>query len=126
MAGSRVVAARARLSRQWKEQQAALAAAVRAQEAVESARARARDLVAQGEILVAGAQDALTAAIAKLAGVMGSPELAAGVLDIDVAAARKATAAKTAAAVASRAATGRAPAVRAARPADAVEDARAL
>ena len=78
MAGSRVVAARARLSRQWKEQQAALAAAVRAQEAVESARARARDLVAQGETLVVGAQDGLTAAIAKLATVMGSPEMAAG------------------------------------------------
>ena len=126
MAGSRAVAARARLSRQWKEQQAALAAAVRAQEAVESARARARDLVAQGETLVVGAQDGLTAAIAKLATVMGSPEMAAGVLDIDVAVARKAAVAKTASAVGSRPAAGHAPAVRAARPVGVVEDVRAL
>ena len=96
MAGSRAVQARVRLAKRLKEQQAALAAAARCQDGVDSAVARAEELAAQGASLVAVAEKALAASITQLVGVMGSAALAAAVLDIDERVVRKALAAKPA------------------------------
>ena len=95
-AGSRAVQARVRLAKRLKEQQAAVAAAARCQDAVDAARARAEELAAQGASVVAAAQKALAASIAQLVEVMGSAAVAAAVLDIDETAVRKAVAAKPA------------------------------
>jgi uncharacterized protein HemX len=92
MPGSRVVAARARLSERLNQQRAALAAAARCQDGVDVARARADELTAQGAWLVSEAEHALAAAVRQLAAVMGSVELAAALLDVDEAVVRKAIA----------------------------------
>jgi len=99
-AGSRSVQARVRLAKRLKEQQAAVAAAARCQDAVDAARAKAEELAAQGASVVAAAQHALAASLAQLVELMGSVAVAAAVLDIDETAVRKAVAAKPAGPVA--------------------------
>ena len=94
MPGSRVVAARARLAQRLKQQQAALATAVRCQDAVDAARVKADELAAQGARRVGETERALAKAIAHMVQVMGSVELVAAVLDVDGALVRKAVAAK--------------------------------
>jgi hypothetical protein len=96
MAGSRAVQARVRLAKRLKEQQAALAATGRCQDAVDRARVRQAVLVAQGATLVGDAEKVLAASIVELVAVMGSAELAAAVLDIEEAVVRRAVAAKPA------------------------------
>lgn len=93
MAGSRAVEARLRLARWAKEQHAFVAAAARCQDAVDTARARQAVLVAQGASMVAEAEKVLAASIVELVAAMGSPKVAAAVLDIEEAAVRRAVAA---------------------------------
>ena len=95
-AGSRAVQARVRLAKRLKEQQAAATAAARCQDGVDAARARAQELAAQGASVVSAAEKELETSIAQLVELMGSAALAAAVLDIDVAVARRAIAAKSA------------------------------
>jgi hypothetical protein len=96
MAGTRAVAARVRLAKRLQQQQTALSAAARCQDAVDSARVRAQELAVQGASLVTAAEKALGASIAKLVEVMGSAASAAAVLDIEVTAVRKAMTTKPA------------------------------
>ena len=96
MAGTRAVAARVRLAKRLQQQQTALSAAARCQDAVDAARVKAQELAAQGASLVTAAEKALAASIAKLVEVMGSAASAAAVLDIDVTSVRKAMTTKPA------------------------------
>lgn len=96
VAVSRVVQARARLRERRKQQQVALVAVLRCADGVEAARARQRELVKHGSRLVADAEGAQAGAVVVLAHAMGSVELAAAVLDVDVAVVRKAVAADAA------------------------------
>lgn len=112
MAGSRTVEARARLRERLIAQEVALAAASRSEARVEAAKSRQRALVEQGERLVAEAESTYLAAVAELAHAMGSPQLAAAVLDVKTAVVRKAVAGGLALRTASGA---KAPAVRRAR-----------
>lgn len=96
MAGSRAVEARLRFARRVKEQHASLVAAARCQDAADRARARQAVLVAQGASLVCEAEKVLASSIVELVAAMGSPELAAAVLDVEEAVVRRAVAAKPA------------------------------
>ena len=96
MAGSRAVEARMRFVRRVREQQASVVAAARCQDAVDRARARQAVLIAQGASLVGEAEKVLAASIVELVASMGSPELAAAVLDIEEAVVRRAVAARPA------------------------------
>ncbi len=109
MAGSRTVEARARLRARLIAQEVALAAASRSEARVEAAKSRQRALVEQGERLVAEAESIYLAAVAGLAHAMGSPQLAAAVLDVRPAVVRKAVAGGTTLRIATGA---KAPAVR--------------
>jgi hypothetical protein len=90
VAVSQVVQARARLRERLQQQEAALAAALRCADAVEAARAKQRESVEQYARLVAKAEQAHATAVAALAKSMGSADMAAGVLNLDVAVVRKA------------------------------------
>jgi hypothetical protein len=83
-----------RLAKRLRQQQAALSAAARCQDGVDSARIRAEELSTQGASLIAAAEKALAAAMRQLVEVMGSTGLAAAVLDLDETAVRKAMAAQ--------------------------------
>jgi hypothetical protein len=109
MAGSRTVQARARLRERLIAQEAALSAASRLAAGVQSAKDRQRALVEQGERLVEQAESNYLAAVAELSRAMGSPQLAALVLDVKPAVVRKAVADRTTlrAATCAKAAAGR-------------------
>jgi hypothetical protein len=79
-----------RLAKRLQQQQTALTAAARCQDAVDAARVKAHELAVQGASVVTAAEKSLGASIAKLVEVMGSAASAAAVLDIDVTAVRKA------------------------------------
>lgn len=106
-----MVAVRARLSErlkeQQKQQQVALAAAVRCQHGLDAAWCKADELAAQGARLVSDAEQALAEAIGHLVRAMGSVELAAAVLDLEETAVRKAMAIKPAGGRANREAAQR-------------------
>jgi hypothetical protein len=95
MAGSRTVQARVRLRERLIAQEAALSAASRLAAGVEAAMSRQRALVEQGERLVEQAESDYLAAVAELSQAMGSPQLAASVLDVKPAVVRKAVAHRT-------------------------------
>ena len=92
MAGSRSVQARARLRERLIAQKDALAAASRSAAGVDAAKDRRRILVEQGERLVTEAESTYLRSVAELVRAMGSPEIAASVLDLKPAVVRKAIA----------------------------------